>query len=106
VAPTIRKILVDDFGTREDEFKRKSGKALSPFQQLQLLEKKAGIGPKATTIIDEVKNFRIRADHAIAEPLSSATSFVEKFHTLCNDIAYALRFFAAKFEAARTKGKP
>jgi len=106
VAPTIKNILVDDFGTKEDEFTHKSGRALSPFQQLQLLETKAGIEPKATTIIDEVKSFRIRADHAIVEPVSSAINFVEKFHTLCNDIAYALMFFATKLEAVRAKGKP
>ncbi len=106
IALTIKKLLVDGFCTTEDELRHKSGRALSPFQQLQLLEAKAGIEPRATTIIDEVKNFRIRADHAIVEPLSSATNFVEKFHTLCNDIAYALMFFATKLEAARAKGKP
>ncbi len=106
VAPTIKKILVDDFRTKENEFTHKSGRTLSPFQQLQLLETKAGIEPKATTIIKEVKNFRNRADHAIVEPLSSPTNFVEKFYTLCNDIAYALMFFATKLEAVRAKGKP
>lgn len=105
VAPTIKKILMDDFDAKEDEFTHKSGRALSSFQQLQLLETKAGIEPKATTVIDEVKNFRIRADHAIVEPLSSVTNFVKKFHTLCNDIAYALMFLATKLEAARAKGK-
>jgi len=106
VAPTIKKILVDDFGTKEEEFSHKSGRALSPFQQLQLLEAKAGIESKATTIIDEVKGYRVRADHAIVESASSAINFVEKFHTLCNNIAYALMFFATKLEAAREKGKP
>lgn len=106
VAPTIKKILVDDFGTKEEEFTHKSGRVLSPFQQLQLLETKAGIEPKATTIIDEVKGYRIRADHAIVEPICSAINFVEKFHILCNDIAYALMFFATKLEAIRAKGKP
>lgn len=106
VGSTIKKILVDDFGTTEAEFThKKSGRALSPFQQLQLLETKAGIDPMATTFIDEVKNFRVRADHAIVEPLSLATNFVEKFYTLCNDIAHALMFFATKLEAARAKGK-
>ena len=96
--------MVEDFGTKEEELIHKSGRALSPFQQLQLLETKAWIEPKATNIIDEVKGYRVRADHAIVEPLPSAINFVEKFHTLCNDIAYALRFFATKLEAARAKG--
>lgn len=106
VAPSIKKILVDDFGTKEEELIHKSGRALSPFQQLQLLETKAGIEPKATNIIDEVKGYRVKADHAIVEPLSSATNFVEKFHTLCNDIAYSLRFFATKLDSVRAKGEP
>lgn len=104
VAPTIKKILLEDFGAMEDEFTHTSGRALSPFQQLQLLEIKAGIEPKVTSIIDEVKSFRIKADHAIVEPLSTATNFVEKFHFLCNDIAYALMSFATKLETARAKG--
>lgn len=103
VAPTIRKILVEDFNTKEDEFLHSSKRALSAFQQLQLLEAKAGIEPKATIIIDEVKGYRIKADHAIVKPLNSATNFVEKFHILCDDIAYALMFFATKLEAARAK---
>jgi hypothetical protein len=106
VASTIKKILVDDFGTKEEEFTHKSSRPLSPFQQLQLLETKAGLEPKATSIIDEVKGYRVRADHAIVEPVASATNFINKFHTLCNDIAYALMFFATKIEAARTRGEP
>lgn len=103
VASTIKKILVEDFSTKENEFTHKSKRDLSTFQQLQLLEAKAGIEPKATIIIDEVKGYRIRADHAIVKPLTSSINFVDKFHTLCDDIAYALMFFAIKLEAARAK---
>ncbi|MGV8892282.1 MAG: hypothetical protein ACOH2K_04945 [Burkholderiaceae bacterium] len=74
-------------------------------QQLQLLETKAGIEPKATTIIDEVKGYRARADDAIVEPLFSAINFIEKFHTLCNDIAYALMFFVYKIGRGKGEGK-
>lgn len=106
IVSTIKKILVDDFGTAEAEFiHKKSGRALSPFQQLQLLETKAGIEPKATTSIDEVKHLRVRADHAIVEPMSSDTNFVEEFYALCNNVGYALMFLAIRLEAARAKVK-
>jgi len=106
IASSIKKILVEDFGTKEEELIHKSGRALSPFQQLQLLETKSEIEPKATYIIDEVKGYRVKADHAIVEPLSPATNFVEKFYTLCNDTAYSLRFFATKLDESRSKGAP
>lgn len=105
VASTLKKILVDDFGTTEAEFTHKSGRALSAFQQLQLLEVKAGMEPKATTFIEELKKFRVKADHGIVEPVSSDTNFVAKFYTLCNDISYALMYFGEKLEEARAKGK-
>jgi hypothetical protein len=107
VAPTIKKMLVDDFGTTDEELiHKKSGRTLSTFQQLELLESKAGIEPKATTVIDEVKTYRLRADHGIVSPTSSTTNYVEKFHALCDDIAYALMFFVTKLEAARVKYTP
>lgn len=105
VASTINKILVDEFGTKKEEFIHKSGRPLSPFQQLQLLETKAGIEPFTSNIIEEVKGYRLRADHAIVVPLTSTTNFVEKFHTLCNEIANALRLFATKLETVRAERK-
>lgn len=106
VASTIKEILINDFGTKEEEFTHGSGRALSPFQQLQLLEAKAGIDRQVTTVIDEVKRYRVRADHAIVDPLPSTIDFVQKFHALCNDITHALIFFARKLEAARSNEKP
>jgi hypothetical protein len=107
VAPTIKKILVEEFATAESEFIHKnSGRALSTFQQLQLLEQRAKMEAKATSIIDQVKAYRTRADHAIVKPQSSPINYVEKFNVMCNDVAYALYYFAIKLEAVRDENLP
>jgi hypothetical protein len=67
---------------------------------LQLLEETAGIEKKASQIIDEVKGYRIRADHVILGPEFHKENYIELFNVLCDDVSYALSYFSMKMEAA------
>lgn len=107
VAASITSILVNDLSTTVAELEHKgTDRQLSTFQQLKLIETKTGMEPKASKIMEEVRGYRTRADHAIVTPTSSTTNYVEKFQMLCEEVAYGIMFFATKLEAALAEATP
>ena len=98
-ADTLKVVLEKTFSLSADSFVHKeSGRALSAFQLLQLVEDSAAMERKASGIIDRVKVHRIRADHAILAPAVASENYIDQFNRLCDDVSYALLYFATKIE--------
>ncbi len=100
-ADTLKSILATRFGVAKESFTHKETKRpLSEFQLLKLLEETAGFDGKASGVIEQVKSHRNRSGHAILSPEVATVNYIEKFHKLCDDVGYALMYFAVKVEAA------
>jgi hypothetical protein len=98
-ADTLKAILENTFGLSADLFVHKESKrALSAFQLLQLLEDSCGMERKASVIIEQVRGHRNRADHAILAPAVATENYIDQFNRLCDDVSYALFYFAMKIE--------
>jgi hypothetical protein len=106
-ADNLKSVLENNFGVSQEAFTHKESKRpLSAYQLLKLLEKTAGFDEKASAVIDQVKTHRNRSGHKILSPEVGKENYIEEFHKLCDDVSYALMYFAVKIETALHESKP
>jgi len=92
----LKDLLCGRFGLADADLKHlESGRSLSTWQLLALVEERLGSPSLLTKPLSAVKGLRIDADHRMLEPDTEPKSYSRQFAGICNDLAASLERLAA-----------
>ena len=101
----LKEFLLKRLRVSVDELSDKvTGRELSSFQLLQLLEFKVTGNKDLTERIERIKKHRIEADHKILDDGTEKGNYTSQFNLLCEETAYFLKEFAMKLERMENSG--
>lgn len=101
---TLKGLLQNNFGHSEEDFvHKKSGRPLSKLQLLDLLANHINSARVLLSVIEEIQEHRISADHRIIEPHSTNANFVTDFRNICENLYKALAAFADEIKVLLNK---
>jgi hypothetical protein len=87
----IKLLLMKYYGMNLDDFiHQETKRPLSPLQLLGLLANKIPAGFLIMHRIDEIRKFRVEANHKIVQPEYSTENYVDRFRGICSSLYAAL----------------
>jgi hypothetical protein len=101
----LKEFLFKKFGVTANELMDKvTGRELSSFQLLQLLESKVTKNKDLTERIEKIKKHRIEADHKILDGGREEGNYTTQFNLLCEETVHFLKDLAVKLERMENSG--